>query len=77
MPKDSSGLLRDIRWTHLRIVIDTVRSRYSFWIDGQQAAGDVPALADLGGGIDTIGVHSGRGAVGHSSYIEDVRFVAR
>lgn len=64
-------------WTPLRLVIDTVRSRYSFWIDGQQVAGDVPVAADLSGGIDAIGVHSGRGAVGHSSYIEDMRFVMR
>lgn len=59
-------------WTHIVIIINTLNSTYSLWIDGVQYVQNVKAIYDIGTGINTIGLMSGRGTSGHPSYVEGI-----
>lgn len=59
-------------WTHIVIIVNTLNSSYSLWIDGIQYVGNAKAMDSIETGINTIGIMSGRGTSGHSSYIEGI-----
>ena len=59
-------------WTEVKIVINSQKSTYSLWIDNQLIEQNIPADRSIQNGIDSIGLHSGRGKSAHASYIDDI-----
>jgi hypothetical protein len=57
-------------WTFVQMQIDTVNGTLDVWLDGDHVLSNFSV--NLPQGINSIGVHSGRGAVGHTSYFDEL-----
>jgi len=57
-------------WTFVEMAINTVSGTVDIWLDGVQVLSN--GSVSLPNGINTLGVHSGRGGAGHTSYFDEL-----